>query len=191
MKTQIYLIAMGFVANLIIANAQDTDFRNTTWGMTLRNVKETEKAQTVLENKNKLFYKTEVAGSKCTLSYIFNEDGELYGSRYIYIEEHEDISLYIDDYYKIQSLLKRKYGTPSRDEVICESEKCKKDRNLWVLALRNNELSLISQWQTDKTVITVKLIKGTKNMVILIDYESIAVTRQMKEAFIQKALKDL
>ena len=191
MKKSTLLIAIYLIANIFATNAQNTDIRQVSWGMKMAEVKKLEKASVAMEKTDKLFYKVEVAGYSSTLNYLFNQDDKLYRSRYLFNQMHEDVSVYIDDYATFQNLLKKKYGLPEKDEVICASIECKHDRELWILALRNNELSLVSQWRTDATNITLKLVKGVTNVILVIEYESLAVTRRMKDDIVSAALRDL
>lgn len=99
-------LGLGLVMVLSAAAADEVkyDLRNTTWGMTIEEVKAAETAQLVKEKPAQLQYKLKLEGHKTQLYYYF-KDGRLYKGMYeIETRDFEaDLALFIN-------ALNEKYG---------------------------------------------------------------------------------
>ena len=130
----------------------DPDFRKINWGMPKDEVKKIETAKLQKESDKQLIYSTEVAGFKTTLIYLFYGD-KLTRAAYIFMAEHSNNSLFIDDFKKTDDLLTKKYGTPTQKKLDWRNELYKDSPSDWGTAVAAGQLVYYSYWGGKKTYI--------------------------------------
>lgn len=91
-------------------------FRNTSWGMTKDEVKNSETAKFLDEDDTSLIYTGKVAGLNTSIFYKFINN-KLVSGMYMIEEKHSNKNSYIDDYQNIKKILLDKYGKPSIDDT--------------------------------------------------------------------------
>jgi hypothetical protein len=95
--------------------AQDFDFRKTRWGMTIDQVRTSERAkmcegQTVNPSKNDcICYNEELGQEAYQLRYCFLEN-KLESASYRRADAESNLSVYVDDFYALKTVLEEKYG---------------------------------------------------------------------------------
>ena len=97
------------------------DFRKTNWGMSKEQVKTTEDKKPDFEDNTMLSYEVTISEKDFECVYLFLED-KLYGSRYLFFEEHTNKNLYIDDYEELKEILTKEYGKPKIDKVTWKND---------------------------------------------------------------------
>ncbi len=141
------------------------DFRNTTWKMSIDEVKKLETSKFEQEevipvlSMIKLIYKGSIEGFECKIGYEFLKGKLLWGG-YKIIKNYENPEDYIIDFNKLKQFLINEYGEPIKDKQIWRNENYKDRLELWGLAVLNDQLDLISIWKTDTTVIELHLKGG-------------------------------
>jgi len=123
-KISILLVICCLLAGtnlILLAKETEYDFRKTNWGMSKEQVRATEEWEPDLEEHTILSYKVTVSEKDFECAYLFLED-KLYGSRYLFLEEHANKNLYIDDYEELKEVLTKKYGKPKIDQITWEND---------------------------------------------------------------------
>lgn len=136
----------------------DNNFRNTSWGMTLRKVRSMEtSAKLVAENDDSLFYLGEIAGYAAHVSYNFTND-RLRTAAYI-IDNYNDVND-LEAYDKLEELLTKKYGEPLSSGITQKHPEKKLDTCGKIAEeIASGLASLRSFWKTSTTVIILSCIK--------------------------------
>ena len=137
---------------ILLAKEANYDFRNTNWGMSKEQVRATEEWEPDFVDNTILSYGVTISEKDFECVYLFLED-KLYGSRYLFLGEHINKNLYIEDYEELKETLTKEYGKPKINQVIWKNDLVK---NLE----RNNEfISELKENIEDKE----KLIKKLKS----------------------------
>ena len=138
-------------------DASQTNFRRTSWGMSLHQVKSTEEEQPVYETDGLLMYNLTVGGLSANLFYRFL-NGLLGLSTYVFTESHSNKNLFIDDYLAIKAVLRQKYGSPLSDQTVWRNSLFKNDPEKWGTAVSIGHLSYKTYWELEEMVIMLSLI---------------------------------
>ena len=132
-KTILTVIIFCFLGSSLLFAAEEFDFRRIRWGMTIAEVMKSERGKFIgditdtvkkgmlPENSTVIVFSDYISGMRCQINYQFL-NGMLYSSSFIIMEEHSNLDLYVDDYDKIISQLKLKYGSPMFDKVSHKSD---------------------------------------------------------------------
>jgi len=138
-------------------DASQTDFRRTSWGMSLHQVKSTEEEQPEYEDDETVTYNLTVGGLSADLMYmLFN--GLLSQSAYFFTESHSNKNLFIDDYLAIKAVLRQKYGSPLFDKTVWRNSLLKNDPEQWGRAVSIGHLLYMIVWELEEMVIMLSLI---------------------------------
>lgn len=163
----------------ILAKEQVYDFRKTSWGMSMEQVKEIEGNEILEAYEDGFAYKNKVGGLDCKVIYQFVEN-KLYIAGYLFTELHTNYDLWIDDYQKIKDLLIKKYGKPIKSGMFWASDSYKKmwgnDQNLGT-AVGMGYLVYYTEWDTPKTKIWIGLKGDNLDIDFRVTYES----KELKE----------
>ncbi|MBN2255550.1 MAG: hypothetical protein JW736_07570 [Deltaproteobacteria bacterium] len=120
------------------------DFRDVEWGMSMDRVKSIETLKLKEQKDNCLVYALRLADLDTVLTYHFTE-GMLTSAEYRIGEMRMNTTLYVSDFGKIQTLLRKKYGEPTTYQFVAdESGAC----------LSHGGLTIISLWNQPGTEIT-------------------------------------
>lgn len=133
------------------------DFRMTNWGMPFFEVKSLEKTNLIYEKRNHVLgYATSILDYKCRLYYQF-ANRILTSASYQIHDSFPDKNQYVEIYFKIQDLIRKKYGEPVKEELIWDADTSIKTDNpsLWYKAVERGDLALRTSWKTEKTNITL------------------------------------
>ena len=189
-KNNVFVMIIIIITISIAHAGQDFDFRKSVWGMTQGEVKKTEKAEIIDAEADTLCYQGEVAGLDCFVFYYFT-DGKLSSSGYGVTEEHMNKNGYIDDYDKLKTLLSKKYGKPTDDDVIWKNDLYKDDYQDWGFAVSMGQLVYQSAWENEKTRILLYLRGDNFNVFLGIKYVSKDMTETIRENREKESLNDL
>lgn len=127
------------------------DFRAVQWGMSVAEVKSSEKTKPSLENKTGVYYRNQRAGvHPADLMYFFKE-GKLIGASYTIGEEHSEKQLFIEDFLDVNSILIGKFGDPTRKNEKWINTLYKDDPSKHGLAISAGQLSYIWVWESERT----------------------------------------
>ena len=123
-KVSILLVMLCILTGstlILLAKETEYDFRKTNWGMSKEQVRATEEREPHFEDNTILSYEVTISEKGFECAYLFLED-KLYGSRCLFLEEHTNKNLYIDDYEELKEILTKKYGKPKIDQVTWEND---------------------------------------------------------------------
>lgn len=132
------------------------DFRETAWGMSRSQVKHTESLRLESQDSESLVYKGALAGLESDVVYHFADD-RLVEGHYVMKHDHWEREGYIEAYANLKNLLTQKYGEPVIDETKWSNSQFEHTESQWGLALAMGQLSYMCAWQTERTLISMKL----------------------------------
>ncbi|MEN6310040.1 MAG: hypothetical protein ABFD80_00720 [Acidobacteriota bacterium] len=108
-------------------------------------------------------YRRDVAGKKCQLEYVFDENG-LVAIRIRLLENYADKNNYIRDYDKIRGFLKAAAGSPRADRAIWQDHSYEHLNDCWGIALSQGHVEFSSEWVLRDTEVRLTLA-GANNHV--------------------------
>ena len=156
-------------------------FRGVMWGMMMEQVKTEEPLTLVKQTEDKLLYYFDLADLDTHLTYHFT-DGRLTRAEYRIVEKRINTTLYIADFGKIQSLLKKKYGEPTTYKFVTDESGA---------VLSKGGLTIISLWSQSQTEILHILTGSELETDHTIRYKSKKYQPSERKAWEQNFLDDL
>ncbi len=162
---------------------ENTNFRNTVWGMTIDEVKQIESLSLLplnFEDTDYLNYSGDtIVGLPADVFYLFDDNGKLWrgGYDFTYTLDHTNENLYIDDYNKIVKGLTEVYGAPIFDAPYWSDDLFEDDPDDWGRAISYGHVSFNAQWLTPETEIWVYLSGDNYSISLLIYYDSLTYER--------------
>jgi hypothetical protein len=154
-------------------------FRNTSWGMTRKEVKTSELNEIAREEDNYISYKGKVLGLDCFIIYYFAGD-ILIRSQYAIVEQQSNENDYLRDYAKIQRAIKDKYGEPDSDGSNWKNTLYENNPAYLGLAVSLGHLTFGSDWSSGSTLIRLRLSGDNHKINLTADYAS-AELRALEE----------
>lgn len=143
-----------------IATQSFSQFRLSTWAMDKEKIKEIETAEYIGESENSVTFKTNTGHWDAWCIYYYHE-GNLYMAEYILELDYKNNNKYIEDYFKILEILKKKYGEPEKsDDYIWLNETHKEDPERHGFAVSAGQLKLNNKFITPNMHI-VPVLKGS------------------------------
>ena len=165
--------------NAITETTEDVsyDFRNSCWGDSMDDVKNSETLTLEVELEDAIGYSGyNISGIDMVTLYKFNNDGKLYTAVYGSRETHVNKNLYISDYNTIKKALNEKYGdtgyTDEQDEIWYDSL-YKDNKDKYGTAISAGHLSYVSTWNTETTKITLMLTGDNFEISLSLFYEDV------------------
>lgn len=172
---------------------QDTfhikDFRETSWGMNMNQVRKHETSIFVSTEPNLLVYETTLNGLKANVIYQF-VDNKLARTGYMIKEIHSNRNNYIDDYDKIKNLLIKKYGTPTVDKTNWYNDLYRDTPQDYGMAVSIGHLKYISSWKTSRSEIINGLYGENYDIHHIIFYTSEEYGKSLDAETEKRALND-
>lgn len=151
-----------------VVGAEDYDFRQVNWGMSMEEVKQAEdNSQLREESSTDLIYNITLNNIDFVLKYNF-KNNKLYESFYIMNDSFDIGQIYIDKYKYFREILTEKYGDASGKGRMKLGDTYDDTK----LALYHKELVYMNNWETDKVKIESYLSKLGDGITILITYKS-------------------
>ncbi|MBU0486453.1 MAG: hypothetical protein KKA07_17545 [Bacteroidetes bacterium] len=165
MKRLSVFLTGAFLAIAIGTNAQNIDFRATTWGMTKADVKKAEKTDLVKEEDTRLIYETKITNLPARVIYTFSFAGKLMRGKYYIYPDYYTASFYVDDYKMIADALTQKYGAPVEKPTVKEDD--------WISAIANGLFGIETVWKQKRMDVTLTLSESPEGKIVIqIDYVS-------------------
>lgn len=146
-------------------------FRNAQWGMSKKDVLKTEKSNPVDKRVDYITYEGSIINLKSTIIFSFI-DNKLVTGTYLIEDVYISNDLYLDDYYKLKTLLTEKYGFPIHSDVVWLNESFKGDKAYLNMAIGMGHVKYVSLWQIDKTNIMLTLSGNQMKATLSIYYAS-------------------
>lgn len=168
--------------------AEDFTFRNTKWGMSIDEVKQSEKLKVAQEDNELLGYKTRVIDKDVLLAYIF-VNTKLVRAKYVLAERHTNSNDYLIDYNDFNSILTKKYGEPEEDKTIWRNDLYQDDPSEYGTAVSVGHLLKYAKWQTLSTSITSILTGENFNVTVGVEFQSKKYGELENKSKEQKALE--
>jgi hypothetical protein len=128
-------------------------FRNVPWGATADEVKRLMKETPLFDRTPAIVYEDTVGNlqAHCVFGLA---GGRFVRGQYQFAEEHTNPNGFLSDFSRIDTLLTKKYGKPSRSERIWNSDLYKDDPNRWGMAVKTGRLVIASEWKMGQVTVT-------------------------------------
>ena len=180
----ILILLLVFLFSFPVMAEENGDFRNAKWGMDRKEVKKAIDIKIYEENNKFVMYKTTVANLDSVMLFQFAKNN-LVSAGYYFNETHTNKNLYLDDYRNIQDILTNKYGDPTKNEVYWSNDLYKGDEENYGTAIAVGHLTLESEWETEETLIRLRLYGDNFQIDHVVLYESKDL-KYLKEAAEEK-----
>lgn len=118
-----------------------------------------------------LRYKRSVMERDCGIEYIFSGD-RLVKTRYVFLQDHPQNSLYIEDYHKLNDQFTQQYGKPDEESKLWHEASLKDEPNRWGQAVSLGHLSYRTRWQLDKTEVILSLAGSDRHISLELLYST-------------------
>ena len=151
---------------------ENTNFRNTVWGMTRDEVMAVETLELDYDDNGNLFYKTTtIAGLTATPLYLFDDNGKLWRGVYLFNLKHSNENLYIEDFYKVADRLDDKYGNGDY-QYYWNDDLYEDDINKWGFAISIGDLEIEAAWEMEETTIWLNVSGDNYDIQLNLYYDS-------------------
>ncbi len=188
MKKYINILLFQLVLVLLFSCSSDKgggeyDFRNTSWGMSQEQVKESESEPPTEELPNVITYVSEFEGMPAVIGYLF-DDGKLTRAGYVVTKSHEEPNMYVNDFVKLRDFHTMKYGRPAYDTVNwnegAESDIKTED---YPQAACDGQLQYTAGWETQGSLVKLMLHgrEGKCELGVMYDSKQYYVVPEVKE----------
>jgi len=154
------------------------DFRKAKWGMSMKEVRESEDSDPVLESDNTLDYSTFILGLQTQIGYTFYND-ELIRGGFFFLTKLDNNNKYVDKYLKIKEELIKVNGEPVIDTELPKDPYktiAPEDKGD---AVCNGDLLYAAQWNLPNTDIQLTLRGENSECKITVLYQSDESVRQL------------
>ena len=153
------------------------------------------------ESERFLVYEGSVAGLDCKIIYEFIGPEMMLAEglpispllttgSYRITQEAAGGRVYFDFYERLEVLLRKKYGEPSRSGMEVEYPFSAPDRSEWLAALGAGKLKRYAGWRVDDTLIRVMLWGSMEKPWLVVMYEFKAVAEKKKPFDLEKAFDE-
>lgn len=126
-------------------------FRSIPFGAEKAKIREWQESDPMTTGDDYLAYRGQVGGLNALWSYYFTSESQRFArAAYIFVEQHANENLYIDDYKNVQSILTDKYGSPTDGEgMIWRDDLYQDDPSEYGFAISIGDLIYQKIWETD------------------------------------------
>lgn len=161
-------------------------FREATWGMSKKEVMQSEEGEPVFNSDYRVDYITQTMGMVSRIGYTFNNNDELIRASVFILTSPEDKNQYIESYKKIQEELKKKYGKTIIDTVQYRDPTQKIDPDIQGEAVCNGQLLYATQWDLPESNVQL-LLRGEKSecKITVVYVSEEGIRKMMKERGIE------
>lgn len=165
--------------SVVVSQTSNPDFRNTKWGMSKEEIKQSENAVVYDEDNKGMSYSVTVQGFDAKLIYQVNEKNELYSAGYIFKQQHTNENQYLFDYRQLYETLCEKYGENKTfmDGMYWYDTFYKYDSDDWGLAVSLGDMQISHVWFTPTTRVGMLLSGDNFEINLVILYESLEIPR--------------
>lgn len=124
-------------------------FRNAKWGMSLNQVKNSEKSVLLSENNDKmleLIYQSDIAGFDSIAAYFFPNNTLGHAGYFVELSGKDS---YVEDYKTLTDYLTKKYGMPTFETIKTYREGGIEHTDIeWTQLILKGEVGLVAKWKT-------------------------------------------
>lgn len=153
----------------LIKNNDNYDFRKVRWGMTKKEVMNTEDARLLKNEDTRLDYAISLFGYDCNVTYSFINE-KLSTANLRIRQPHVDPALYFDDYRSLKEYLAPLYGNALSDKCEWKNEIYRGDESKWGFAVSLGFLTCRTLWHNDRTQITLLISGGNHQITTNLEY---------------------
>lgn len=172
------------------ADSRGTHFRRASWGDNRATVVASEESDPADEAEFVVAYTQKIAGLDALVFYTFVDD-QLVRGKYAITQEHSNSASYLIDRESLLTLLRKKYGEPSSEEVFWTNDLYRDDPSEWGDAVAAGHLSMYSSWSDGRTDLVLGLSGDNYDVNLGIEYSSTALSALEDERDEREALDDL
>ncbi len=190
MKTKIFLFASFFllIGNLLMA--QNFDFRNVKWGADSTQIAKSETGKMAASPNNSMQLKGKLGDWDARIIYYLGSNNQLWHATYMVRPEDTNPQTFVNTFLLIQSSLTSKYKEPySKVSTTINGKVITQDE--WASNLISDNLNLETKWKNDRTNVILSLFSINDQLILEINYYSIAAEKKMAEDKKQDLIKDL
>ena len=168
----------------------EVGFRKSKWGNSKNYVKDKERAKLINENENVLAYNKKLGKFDVVFTYNFTKN-KLTTGDYLIVNKYSDKIEYVYDYMHLQKVLNGKYGKAKTDTIIWNIDTYRKDFSKRGIAVSEGQVEMYTVWNTENSIITLKLSGLSGKIDLSILYQSIKYKDYKAKYDKIKLLKDL
>lgn len=174
---------------------QGFHFRKSRWGMSEREVRDSEPHEPTLTPSDALFYEGHIAGLPCQIIYVFVQN-QLVRTKYLFSIEHSNENHFIGDFITVKDLLSEKYGLPvakdgSHGDAIWMNDLYRDDPDDWGTAIAAGHLAYLAEWDLPDTKIGILLRGDNYEIQLTVEYYGKEYEGLEEETRQQQYLEDL
>jgi len=140
--------------------------------MSMAEVIASEGIEPTIKDDAALGWPDNLAGLDCLVVFHFS-NGKLYQAGYMFTDEHSNENQYIEDFHKIEKILKSKYGEPDPSGHSWRRTLYRDNPEKWGFAISIGDLTYYSSWIEEGTNINHYLNGDQYEIRHLMHYESI------------------
>ena len=142
---------------LAFTDARAGDFRYSTWGMNMDEVKATEKGNTLKdEGDDFLIYEGTLLGNKCIYAYIFL-DGHLVSAKHLLTAQHNKTKKHVEVFNKLVKRYTKKYGAPGLSDLLWKNYQYRGAPESRLKALQLGHVVYFAVWMSKGTDIVLRM----------------------------------
>jgi hypothetical protein len=174
MKKQIIL---STAAVLLLLTGCSTDFRSSSWGDSMEQVKRSEEAQDWQQSdspdgtQSAIYFEGQVHGLSAIIFFAF-EDNQLIWGKHEFTQEHDIPHDYYTDYITVNSSLKDKFGMVQVDHIF-STDRYKEDPEQWGEAILQGDLLVQTRWENENSEIRHVILGDQGQILHAVEYQSI------------------
>jgi hypothetical protein len=181
---KVILLILFFLASAVFSlQAEEYDFRETRWGMSVKEVRASEGSRLLIKEGGKkeyrLVYSTSIADLEGSIVYLFSEYKLRKAAYRFSIDESGEA---LQKFWYLKNILSEKYGQPQRTKRTYGEEKKKKlgPASFLLLlplnfrlsgSLEKGQLVMETKWTTDYSYITLAIAKEGEKYAVSVEYE--------------------
>lgn len=169
--------------------AEEQSYDKTTWGMSTEQVREL--YGDVEDINGGIAREATIAGLDALVVFRFTQDQLTMVQVYFRTDHHTNDNLSISDYTKIKELLQKKYGTPSKSDVLWTNDLYQDDPDHYGMAVSIGHLFYINEWKVEGMKISHGLLGDSYKITHEIDYASTRLADLKDQADEEKNLEGL
>lgn len=150
--------------------ASSNNFRGTKWGMSREDVLNKESATLIKQSESRLLYHVVINNIICLIDYKFTNNQLIQAAYYISEKSTTEIK-YIDLYDQVKQDLTKAYGEPSSNIMNWKNDEFKNNIDKWETSIINGNLSLLTDWTTSGSTISLFLSGDGSSKSLLVNFK--------------------
>lgn len=161
---------------VLVMSACSTDFRSSTWGDSIEQVKQAEGEQEWVQSdspdgtQSAIYYEGQVEDLKAVIFFAFSNN-ELFWGKHIFMENHPIPEDYYSDYAKVNKTLQEKLGSKETEyQFNADSDKGYPEK--WGQAIYEGELLIQTKWSDEKSEVLHAIFGKNNELTHVVEYHS-------------------